>query len=196
MSSRRDEREKRRAEKLARFEASKAAILAKVENNPYPKIAVAVDAGTIPRVAPHLQRQAVAAALTPKTIVSGSNYGSRMTYCLTRKDHENNWSWAEPRAWTADEWANEIRPPLEHFANLTWGEIDAFASGSGHKMHHSHEIADLVAEAQSRWIELDLEQFDTVFRFRMGGTKRAWGYVVQSHFHMVWWDRHHSLYPV
>lgn len=23
----------------------------------------------------------------------------------------------------------------------------------------------------------------------------AWGFIVQAHFHFVWWDREHSLYP-
>jgi len=62
-------------------------------------------------------------------------------------------------------------------------------------MHHGHEVSDLVSEAQKRWIALDLEQFDSVFRFRLGGTKRVWGYIVQAHFHIVWWDRLHSIYP-
>jgi hypothetical protein len=87
-------------------------------------------------------------------------------------------------------------PTLNPFSGLTWGEIDGLASGPSHKMHHSHEIRHLIEDAKQRWISLSLEQFDTVFRFRMTGTKRAWGYVVQAHFHLVWWDRHHSIYPV
>ena len=132
----------------------------------------------------------------PKALFDGSRFGINMTYCITKKDHDQQWSWFEPRAWTDQEWTEEIQPPLQHLSGLTWGAIDSLASGSGHKMHHSHEITQLEEEAQRRWLELGLEEWDSVFRFRMGGTKRAWGYVVQAHFHMVWWERHHRIYPV
>ena len=89
-----------------------------------------------------------------------------------------------------------IEPQLKDFSKLTWGEIDSFSSDSGHKMHHDHEVSDLINEAQDRWRKLDLEQFESIFRFRLGGQKRrAWGFVVQAHFHLVWWDRNHSLSP-
>jgi hypothetical protein len=196
MGAKSDKRAARQALIDAKFELSKAAIIAKVGNLSEPKTQVRVNGNESPRVAPHLVRKAAELASTPKAIVEGSRFSSLMTYCVSRKDHDNEWSWAEPRAWSAAEWMDDIEPPLEHFSGLTWGEIDRLASGASHKMHHSHEIGQLIEEAKQRWISLGLEQFDTVFRFRMTGTKRAWGYVVQAHFHMVWWDRHHSIYPV
>lgn len=196
MASKREKRAERDAKRLERFEASKEATIAKVKDLDRPKIIVEVPDLETPRVAPHLARAAAQAQQTPKTIVEGSRFASRMTFCVTKKDHEGLWSWQESRAWTGEEWARDICPALTDFSKLTWGEIDRFSSDSGHKMHHSHEISQLLEEAQKRWIELDLEQFDTVFRFRMGNIQRAWGYVVQAHFFMVWWDRHHSIYPV
>jgi len=196
MASKSEKRAQREANKLERFEASKAATLAKVKNLDQPKIVVDVPDIAAPRVAPHLARAAAQAQQIPKTIVEGSRFSSRMTYCVTKKDHQGMWSWQELRAWTNEEWSKDIFPALTNFSKLTWGEIDRFSSDSGHKMHHTHDISQLHEEAQKRWIELDLEQFDTVFRFRMGNTERAWGYVVQAHFFMVWWDRHHSIYPV
>lgn len=196
MGRKSEDREKRKALSLERFEASKSAIVAKVGLVGLPKVLVNVVSDASPRVAPHLVRQAAQNALMPKTIVEGSRFGARMSYCITKKDHDSHWSWAEPRLWTSDEWKNEISPPLDSFARLTWGEIDNFSSETGHKMHHGHEVQQLVDEAQQRWLALGLEEFDTVFRFRMSGAKRAWGYVVQAHFHMVWWERNHSIYPV
>jgi hypothetical protein len=85
---------------------------------------------------------------------------------------------------------------MRSLEGLTWQEIDRQASGSGHKLHHGHEIGDLIVEAQERWAHLELDEYDAVFRFRIGGQKkRAWGYIVQAHFHFVWWDRNHSIYP-
>lgn len=63
-------------------------------------------------------------------------------------------------------------------------------------MHHEQGVGSLLDEAQNRWLELGLEEFDTAFRFRLGGKRRFWGFRVQGHFFGVWWDREHSLYPV
>lgn len=118
-----------------------------------------------------------------------------MTWCITRCDKEGEWSWGEPRAWEDKEWGDEIHPKMSGFSCRTWGDLDKDASGTGHRMHHSHELHEILEEAQNRWMHLDLEQFETVFRFRLGAKKRAWGFIVQAHFHMVWWDRNHSIYP-
>ena len=133
----------------------------------------------------------------PKAAPQGSRFDRRMTWCRTRADVEGAWSWGEPRQWTDDEWTSTIHCDLSYLSASTWGEIDQMSSGSAHKMHHAHELVDLVEEAQDRWIERDLEQFDSVFRFRIGGQKRrAWGFIVQAHFHLVWWEREHNIYPV
>ena len=65
-------------------------------------------------------------------------------------------------------------------------------------MHHGHELTDLHDEAQERWLlELDLDEFsDNIFRFRLGNTQRAWGYILQAHFFLVWYERNHIIYTV
>jgi hypothetical protein len=114
---------------------------------------------------------------------------------MTRIDHLGEWSWAEPRAWTDDEWARDIEPSFREFERMTWAQVDRFASGGGHKMHHAQEFERIVDEAQQRWMALDLAEFaDSIFRFRLGNTKRAWGFIVQAHFHMVWYERQHKIH--
>jgi hypothetical protein len=189
-----DERERRRAEKMARFEATKQAQIDAVVGDLQPRVVVPqVDAGI--RLAPHLEREKAREPIV-EVDPDGSRFALRMTYCATRMD-TGEWSWAEQRGWTGPEWTGQVQPAMAHLSQLTWGEIDGLNSGTGHKMHHGHDISDLIEEAQDRWIALDLEQFDTVFRFRIGGQRqRVWGYVVQAHFHTVWADREHSLFPV
>lgn len=121
-----------------------------------------------------------------------------MTWCVSRKDCDGVWSWGEARAWTEAEWGGVIEPKFRHFSEKTWGELDKHVYGGKdrHKMHHSHEISDIVPEAQARWLQRDLEEFETVFRFRLGAKQRAWGFILQAHFHLVWWDRAHQIYPV
>ncbi|WP_431048279.1 hypothetical protein [Roseateles sp. L2-2] len=196
MGKKSEERARRKAAAQARFEAGKPAMLARVPTADSPRHAVAPAPNAAPRLAPHLARAATVAARAPKTREDGSRFHARMTWCTTRADKDDHWSWGEPRAWSEEEWDETIHPPMRDLAGLTWGEIDKLASGSGHKMHHLHEVGDLIEEAQQRWVSLDLDQFDSVFRFRLSGQKRrAWGFIVDAHFHFVWWDREHSLYP-
>jgi hypothetical protein len=197
MGKKSDARAQRRALAQEKFEASKSSFLAKVDADHQPRLAVSLSDNDIPRLAPHLARAlAVDAERQPKTAQDGSRFASRVTWCVNKADLSGSWSWGEDRKWSPEEWDNIIHPPLLEFSKLTWQEIDRFSSDTGHKMHHSHEVGDLIDEAQDRWRDLELEQYDSVFRFRMGGQKRrAWGFVVQAHFHFVWWDREHSIYP-
>lgn len=181
---------------MAKFEEDKAALLKKVQIAREPKHAEPTRSDKTPRLAPHLLQAAERADRAPLVANVRSRFSAKMTWCHTRADTKDHWSWGEPRAWTDQEWGEVISPMLNHLAQLTWQEIDACNSGSGHKMHHGHELSDLIDEAQERWLELDLEQFDSVFRFRIGGQRsRAWGFILQAHFHLVWWDREHLIYP-
>jgi hypothetical protein len=115
---------------------------------------------------------------------------------VRRGDVDGAWQWGEQRAWTEEEWNGVIAPAFRAFEALTWAGIEAQSSGSGHRMHHAQEVGSLVDEARYRWLELGLEEFDTAFRFRLGGTRRFWEFRLQGHFFGVWWDRHHNIYPV
>ena len=198
MGRRSEERERRKALSAEKFEAAKAALIARVVIEQQPKVLVEPIERAQPRLAPHLARAADAAEMgkNPKAIKDGSRFACKVTWCANKADREGKWSWGELRDWDNAEWDEVIQPPFRFFEQLTWGEIDSLSSESGHKMHHDHDLGDLVPEAQDRWRHMDLEQFDVLFRFRLGGTRRAWGYVAQAHFHLVWWERNHSIYPV
>ncbi len=189
-------RAKRKARKFEKFEKSKTTILAKVQQERKPTFLSEPVVANTPRLPPHLERERIAKEKKPIAIKDGSRFGSIVTWCCTNADLKDSWSWGEERQWTADEWERTILPTFQEFAKITWGEISQASSESGHRMHHDHSITDIITEAQERWIYLDLEQYDTLFRFRLGGTKRAWGYIVQAHFFLVWWDRTHNIYPV
>lgn len=196
MGKKSDAREARKALAQEKFEAGKAALLAKVTIDQHPRQIVTPSLDSAPRVAPHLVREAEKAAQTPKTIVDGSRFGSRVAWCITKADQQDGWSWGELRKWSQEDWDTIIYPAFEQFERITWQEVDQFSSDTGHKMHHGHEVGDLIDEAQDRWRQLNLEEYDSVFRFRLGGQKRrAWGFIVQDHFHFVWWDREHKIYP-
>lgn len=189
-----ERRTQREAEKQKRWAAKRQKSLDSLGLTQTPSSVVEVPERQ-PRLAPHLQREAIK---EPRVTVTAHRYQQRMTWCHAKSDQVGQWTWGDPRAWTDEEWNVTIQPNLDHLSKLSWKEIEQMSSGSGRrrKTHHSHEIEDLVGEAQRRWVEIGLEQFDKIFRFRIGGQKcRAWGFIVQAHFHLVWWDRTHKIFP-
>ena len=124
-----------------------------------------------------------------------------LTWCTTVSDLEGEWSWREQRCWTEEEWKTKILPNFSLLEKSTWSEIlfEQKTPAKGGKTvpkHHDQELTTLVQEAQDRWIEIGLEEYDTAFRFRFANTIRAWGIKLQGHFYLVWWERYHKIYPV
>lgn len=124
-----------------------------------------------------------------------------LTWCTTISDLEGEWSWQEQRCWTEEEWQTQILPNLSSLEKSTWSEIlfeqkTPAKGGKSVPKHHSQELITLVKEAQNRWIEIGLEEYDTAFRFRFANTVRAWGVRLEGHFYLVWWERHHKIYQL
>lgn len=95
-------------------------------------------------------------------------------------------------------------PPLVDFicemAKLTWAQIEAQrvgGKGGSHKRNHNQEIRRLKPAAQKDLMKRRLpEKFDdTMFRFRVAGEQRLWGFRKSNVFHIVWWDPEHQVYP-
>ncbi|WP_285404054.1 hypothetical protein [Luteibacter sp. ME-Dv--P-043b] len=205
MGKRREERARREEEQRIKFEESKKKILARMNVEQEPKIVVRTAFVSVPRVASghdlasDTPRTAsvIPVAVTPKAPAADtfSRHQERMTWCITASDKVGEWSWGEPRKWADGEWKETIYPGMEMLAPLTWGEIESLNSGGSHRMHHEQDLGSIAPEAIQRWHEIGLGQFDTLFRFRIGGQKsHAWGYILQTHFFFVWWERLHKIY--
>lgn len=159
-----------------------------------PKIQFLPDLDKLPKLESSLQ--ALETPKQPKANQTGSRFGLKMTWCARIADLQDDWSWGESRQWTDDEWNEQISKGLNSLEGLDWSELQAMTSDTMHLMHHQHDINDLCDEAVERWLERDLEQFDSPFRFRLGNRKRAWGVELQGHFYLVWYEREHNIYPV
>lgn len=105
------------------------------------------------------------------------------------------WSWGVERQWSTETWDSTILPKLQEFERLTWGEVDQASSGSSHKMHHNMDCGDLCYEAVNRLFEIEKIE-DTIFRFRLGGRERLWGFRYLNKFSILWFDPTHQIYPV
>nr|WP_297389586.1 hypothetical protein [uncultured Roseateles sp.] len=96
MGTKSNARVQRKAEAQARFEASKPALLAKVDAIASPRRRQEPSVDPAPRLAPH-HEHALANERVPKAREDGGRFGARMTWCLTRADRADHWSWGEPR---------------------------------------------------------------------------------------------------
>lgn len=198
MLSKKEKRLLRKQKKQDKFEKAKSRILSQFpENEKLPRIAGNPTGSDGPRVSGSIDASKLSSERSPRAHEPVSRFGSLVTWCRTRCDREGEWSWGESRNWSTQEWEEIIIPAFRNFQRLTWGEIDRQNSGTGHKMHHPHALGELCQEAIDRWVLIGLEEFaDLVFRFRLGNTKRAWGFILESHFFLVWWERDHNIYPV
>lgn len=196
MGSKADAREARKQEGLAKFEAAKQKLLNRTPLDTGPRVAQLPDSERY-QVKTGVDPYSLSIPMQPKAAKSGASIiEATVTWCTRRGDVEGTWTWGEHRAWSDSEWVDEILPKFAELEKLVWREVLESSSESGHRMHHSHELHEVAKEAQIRWLELGLEQFDTLFRFRLGATKRFWGFRIGPHFFGVWWDRSHSIYPV
>lgn len=167
---RRPSRKEARAERKARQEADRRAKSARL-------------AATVTAPAPRL-------GADPESI-----FQMNVVWIEGGADQDGEWSSGTPRAWCRVEWAEHVAPKAEEWTRLTWSEIHQLSSESGHRMHHFHDTADIIDEAQVRLHEIERYE-DRVFRFRCGGTKRVWGLRYGAEFHVVWYDPEHEIYPV
>jgi hypothetical protein len=90
---------------------------------------------------------------------------------------------------------------LCEIARLTWADIEAQRSGTRerHKKHHDQQLDTLDdddAVAFVRQNKLDEIFGDSIFRFRMTGEQRLWGFRDGHVFHVLFWDPGHQGYVV
>jgi hypothetical protein len=108
------------------------------------------------------------------------------------KNHAGSWSWP------SQDDAHKVLAALADFGQKTWSEILAEQTGGRrrHKKHHPQDFASVCKEAQDRLATLKHDEvFSELFRFRLSGTERLWGYVQGGIFHVLWWDADHRVYP-
>lgn len=122
---------------------------------------------------------------------SGSSHPMWRTSFLDL-EHNGLWSWEVESATL-----RKIIAFLREMERLTWAEVRAQLTG-GRRRGPKHKFipADhLCPEAQRRLTEIKLDEFDELFRFRLGNMERLWGAVYDDVFYPVWWDPAHRVCP-
>jgi hypothetical protein len=130
-----------------------------------------------------------------ETVVQGPDDGDHVPkFSFRYADRGHNGAWG----WPGGDSAAEVLNFLCDMSQLTWNEIKNQRTGGKdrHKKHHHQAVDAVCAEAQRRFAELRLDEvFEEFFRFRLGGQKRLWGFVVASVYYVVWWDPDHQVCP-
>jgi hypothetical protein len=116
------------------------------------------------------------------------------------EDVEGSWSWGQDRA-SGAAWASYVHPFLQNCATRYWYEIDSdTVKGKGGKRRLKHcyyAVKKIIDEAQERLVEIELDDFaDQIFRFRMSGKKRVYGFRTDHTFFFVWYDPKHLIYSL
>lgn len=136
------------------------------------------------------------ASRRPRAAVTTSTAGENPLFCFEHADRGTSNSWAFSP--TADH-APEVFSKICDFAQLTWREIESHTTGGKkrHRKHHDMPINKICDDAQADIKKRNLgERFgDAIFRFRLSGERRLWGFRQGRVFHVVWWDPDHEVYP-
>lgn len=65
-----------------------------------------------------------------------------------------------------------------------------------HRLHHDQTVSSLCDDAQAILSRPRYEELGgDIFRFRLSGVERLWGFVIDGIFYAVWWDPNHRVYP-
>ena len=113
-------------------------------------------------------------------------------------DHDysgGSWSWDVDRRKLLG-----IMGFLQEMEKKTWGEIRAEMTGGFGRRGEKHKYMDvqsLCPEAQRRLTDIELDDQDRLFRFRLGNLERLWGIVLPDDhiFYALWWDPSHKVCP-
>lgn len=131
-------------------------------------------------------RKEVRSSAAPSESIDGKPF----KWSATEVDHPvaEEWDWDLAPKETAD-----LLRLLEGLDGLTWREVRQQSAG-GHRRHHDQPVASICTAAQRRLEELELD-LETIFRLRDGSLLRIWGYIQDAVFRIIWYDRHHRVYP-
>lgn len=135
------------------------------------------------------QPKALAALVTE----DGRHNHPLFSFGLMDRAYDGAWGWHLLN----DTDARRLLDLMCEMARLTWQDIRT-QTASGHLRHHSQGVDSLCPDAKKRIVDLSLDDMgEEVFRFRLDGTARLWGFELgDGIFHALWWDPNHRVCPL
>lgn len=107
---------------------------------------------------------------------------------FSQMDITGPWGWSNID--TTKTFLYILHEKLKCFETMTWEEIDR--KGQNHVM----PVSEVCSEAIKRLEEINLNDLDEIYSFRFTNRERLWGIRKFNAFYLLWWDPHHTVYPV
>jgi hypothetical protein len=123
--------------------------------------------------------------------LKGNAWPHKPLWKLGKLDLDGRWGW---RAISPAE-LEQVLQRIRSFESMTWAEIERKTGRSGSHCH-AMEPDRLCSEAQERLTKLRLDEITELYSMRCDGAARIWGYRTGHVFHVLWWDRDHTVYPM
>jgi hypothetical protein len=144
----------------------------------------------IPRRRGRDQRKQIIKSAAPPQPINNKPF----TWSAVEIDHEyvGEWDWNLTPKEVAD-----LLKLLEQMSRLTWQQVKdqrTHSKRSSRPLHHDQPIDSICPAAQQRLTELQIDT-ETLFRLRHGNLIRVWGYLIESDFRILWYDRAHKICP-
>lgn len=96
-----------------------------------------------------------------------------------------------PFSWLGFKSAEEFRETVDKLAGYeTMNEASLASAGC-----HAIPIPSLSTDARARLVELELDDLDELFSFRITGPKRVFGVVRPKYVRLLWFDPLHQVCP-
>ncbi|NQT38259.1 MAG: hypothetical protein HQ581_12255 [Planctomycetes bacterium] len=86
-------------------------------------------------------------------------------------------------------WA-EILPKLRDYERMTWKQIDA-----NRRYNHPVPVSKIIPDAKKRLSDLNLDDYERLYRLRLGSRLRLWGIRDRNILRLLWWDPDHEICP-
>jgi hypothetical protein len=129
--------------------------------------------------------------------IGESNADYLMVYTTDNEDRNGTWSWGVQRNWHPVPGNAHVYGYLNNYTNKTWNEIRAERWGYRQKKRHvGYDVSAICEEAKYRLLELELDEFTEIFRFRMTARQRLYGLIQGAYFLVLWYDPTHEIYKV
>ncbi|BDR53130.1 hypothetical protein KIM372_10370 [Bombiscardovia nodaiensis] len=106
-------------------------------------------------------------------------------------DLEGDCPWSLANMTVADH--AELLAKLKEYERSTVGEL---TSATMHNFTIYHDFSRCPnSQAVQRLGSHYEREGDSIARFSLSGKKRLYGFLIDNHFHIVWWDPEHEIWP-
>lgn len=100
-------------------------------------------------------------------------------------DLDGKWAWGKIPNYSIPQFTEKFK----QFESMTLQQLEDAGS-------HSMPKDKICKEARERLAEIELDDIDELFSFRMAKRVRVWAIRDGSVFKLIWFDPHHTVYPM